>query len=117
MPFKKGAKPGPGRPEGSKNKNYLNLNIWFEMIHDNLLEMPVEQKLQYSFRAAELLLTKVQVLPGTPGDSKTNADQALAELKAAEEYGINRDAGSTGTQPGSNGVDVAGGSAEGEAST
>lgn len=106
MPFKKGDKAGPGRPQGCKNKSYLNLNVWFELIHDTLADLTPEKKLEYGFKAAEMLLNKVPVLPGTPGESKSNADQALAELKAAEEYGINRDGRATTSQPGSHGADV-----------
>lgn len=109
--WKKGCKPGPGRPKGLKNKSFLSLNVWFELIHDRLHKLPDEQVLQYAFKAAELLLGKVQNLPGTPEDSRTNADQALAELKAAEEYGITRNDGGPHPQPGSNGADVARGPA------
>jgi hypothetical protein len=111
--FEKGWAGGPGRPVGSKNKSYTSLNVWFELIHSTLEELPPEKKLEYGFKAAELLLAKVQTLPGTPGDSRSNADNALAELKAAEEYGIKRDDGSPPSQSGSDGADVAAGPAQG----
>ena len=71
--------------------------------------MSPEKKIDCAFRALELLMPKVQNLPSTPEESKNNAMSALEELKAAEEYGINRNAGNPATQFGSNRTDVAGG--------
>lgn len=114
--FEKGGAPGPGRPPGMKNKSYLNLNVWFELLHDEVTEMTGEQRVALIFRAIDTLMSKVQNIPATPEESRSNADKALDELKAAESYGLNRDARGASSQPGSNGADVETGSAESKAS-
>jgi hypothetical protein len=77
--FKKGQSGNPaGKKPGTKNKSYLSLNVWFELIHDRMQKLPDEQVLAYSFRAAELLLSKVQMLPTTPGESVSNAAMVAA---------------------------------------
>jgi hypothetical protein len=106
MPFEKGHKGGPGRPLGCKNKSYTNVNAWLEFIYERIEKMDDGQAVQHAFRAAELLMAKIQALPGSPEDSRTNADKALAELKAAEEYGIGRNDGGTTFEPGSNDAHV-----------
>jgi hypothetical protein len=115
MPFQKGfAKAGPGRPQGSKNKNYMNPVYWFNLIQEESEDMSSDKKVEIAFKALDLLMPKVQNLPASPDESVSNADRVFDELKAAEEYGLNRNAGSASTQPGSNGADVETGSAQSE---
>jgi len=84
---------------------------WYTLIADHSVSLSDKEIIDVAFKALELLMPKVQSLPATPNDSKSNADQALAELKAAEDYGINR-TGSPDPQSGSNGTDVAIGQTE-----
>ncbi len=70
--FKKGGKPGPGRPQGSKTKSYLNASLWLQMAYDDIQDMEPKDRLHVIQWAVEQILAKVQVLPATPGDSVSN---------------------------------------------
>jgi len=84
MPFKKGHAGGPGRPEGSKNKNFTNVNCWLEVVWNHLADMQMEQRLEHSWKAINALLPKIPVLPATPGDSVNNVAATLAILESAK---------------------------------
>lgn len=82
-----------GRPVGSKNKNYLSLNHWFEIINDASSGMEPKEKLEIAFRALGMLLPKVQALPASPSDSVSNAAATLNMVKELESNGeVKRDA-------------------------
>ena len=81
MAFKKGDPPGPGRPEGSKNKNYMVPSMWLELIWDAIQTMEPSDQIPVAKWAVEQMMPKVPVLPATPGDSTHNAAAALAELE------------------------------------
>lgn len=69
---KENPKPGPGRPPGCKNKNFLNASIWLELLWDDVQGMTAAERQPILKWATEQILAKVQVLPATPGDSVSN---------------------------------------------
>ena len=73
MTFKKGWQGGPGRPEGSKNKNYLNASLWLEVAWNDMQSQTPEERWPKVKWAVEQILGKVAMLPVTPGDSVSNA--------------------------------------------
>ena len=81
MPFEKGGAPGPGRPEGSKNKNCMMPVFWYNLIEERSKDMTDKEVIEIAFRALNLLMPKVMVVPATPTDSVTNAQL----MKAVEE--------------------------------
>lgn len=89
MKFRKGQSGNPnGRPKGIKNKatqNYLDFQLWFGMIVKDLefIKDP-EERIKIACRVIDQMLTKVQTLPGTPGESVRNANQAAEVLKQLE---------------------------------
>jgi hypothetical protein len=103
--FEKGAKPGPGRPKGSKEKKYLNLKFWFDLLETELAKkititrrtkdglfvdswvttaVDPNTRAQLFLNAMKMLTAKMKQLPTTPGDSVENAEEAMKELNAIE---------------------------------
>ena len=81
MPFKKGQSGNPaGKLPGTKNKNYLNVNMWLELIWERLPKMTFDQQVANSWRAVDALLPKVPSLPATPGDSAANAAKVFETM-------------------------------------
>lgn len=98
-----------GRPKGSKDKRYLDLQYWF-----NLLEKELEKKIfvtettksgqlirtyqtdavdpnkraQLFLDAMKMLVSKSKSLPGSPTESKTNADEAMKLMRELEGNGL-----------------------------
>lgn len=67
-----------GRPEGSKNKNFATLTHWFELLNNELTDMPKEKRLELIERAIDKLLPKVQSIQQSPMDSLGNATAAFS---------------------------------------
>jgi hypothetical protein len=83
--FVKGQSGNPGgKPKGTKNKAYLSLKFWFEMIAENSQKFTAERKVEIAFQAANMLLPKIQSLPAEPGDSLENARRTQDLLNALE---------------------------------
>lgn len=79
--FEPGNPGGPGRPEGSKNKSYLDASHWLQRADEEVLKQEDPEKRLATIKwATELIMGKVQVLPGTPGDSVSNAATAYSLL-------------------------------------
>jgi hypothetical protein len=81
-----------GRPEGSKNKTYLDASLWLSLAFEEVLseEDPKERRAIITW-ATQLIMQKVPVLPATPGDSVDNALAAQNLLKAMEHNAHNPD--------------------------
>lgn len=90
MVWKEGESGNPtGRPLGTKNKNCVSLRYWFNLIAECAEEMPAQKKIDIAFRASELLLPKVTVLPADP-----EADPlALIKKLEQEKESINAQSG------------------------
>ena len=78
--FKKGAKPGPGRPVGCKNKNCMRPVFWYNLIEERSAQMTDKEVVEIAFRALELLMPKVPSIPGSPDDSVSNAMNAFQAM-------------------------------------
>jgi hypothetical protein len=87
MPFKKGNSGNPsGRPEGSKNKSYLDPSHWLQRADEEVQKSTNPAKRMEIVKwATELIMQKVPVLPATPGDSVGNAVAAQALITQAME--------------------------------
>lgn len=83
-PFVKGNKLGTGRPKGSSNKNFMSCQYWYRLISENAEDLKATEKIEIAFRALGLLMPKVQSLPAEPGDSVSNATEAMEMLKKME---------------------------------
>lgn len=73
MPFKKGQPPGPGRPEGSKNKNFLVPSMWLELLWNDIQNVDPESRWPKIKWVVEQMMPKVPGIAATPGDSVNNA--------------------------------------------
>lgn len=87
MPFSKGKSGNPkGRPEGSKNKSYLDASHWLQRA-DEIMQIHEDAEKRFAIAkwAAELIMAKVPALPATPGDSVGNALVAQTIINKAIE--------------------------------
>lgn len=86
MPFKKGKSGNPtGRPLGAKNKSYLDANLWLSLAYEDTQKLKDQHKRFMIIQwATNLIMSKVPMLPATPGDSLDNAIAAQALIKALE---------------------------------
>lgn len=84
--FSKGNKLGKGRPEGSKNKSYLDASHWLQRADEELQkEESADKRAGLIKWATELIMAKVPALPATPGDSVANAVAAQGIITRAIE--------------------------------
>ena len=80
MPFKPGQSGNPaGKLPGTKNKSYLNTDHWLKYADEDIQTFEVGDPKRATIWkwAAELIMSKVQVLPATPGESASNAQNAF----------------------------------------
>jgi hypothetical protein len=97
MAFQKGNKLGKGRPEGSKNKSFLDVSHWLSRADAEVeLEQDPEKRISIIKWATELIMPKVQSLPATPGDSLSNALESQALIKALEHDAANAESVTAG---------------------
>jgi hypothetical protein len=99
--FVKGKSGNPnGRPEGSKNKSYLDASHWLQRA-DVELEKQEDafKRMEIIKWATELIMAKVPALPATPGESVGNAlvaqtiiNQAIEDQKQKMLVQLNADA-------------------------
>jgi len=83
--FAKGNKLGKGRPQGSKNKSYADISHWLERADREIdLQDDPEKRMNTIKWATQLIMSKIPVLPATPGDSLSNAIAAQTLVKALE---------------------------------
>lgn len=87
--FKPGQSGNPaGRPLGSKNKQYLTLEFWFEYIHDSANKLSESQKVAVGLQCLDKLLAKMPTIPQTPEDSLKNATAKFDLIKQLENNAV-----------------------------
>jgi hypothetical protein len=116
--FEKGQSGNPaGRPVGSGDRQFIRTDFWLGRYWESIAKLDEEKKQSKIEFVLEKFFSKIQVLTASPEDSKSNADNALEELKRAEAYGITHNGtnGAPHVEPGSNGAHVETGPVEGQA--
>lgn len=73
-----------GRKKGTRNKYYLDPNVWMGKFEEMVNEQDPVKRMESIKFALNLMFSKMQVLPRTPGDSVDNANEAFEELKRLE---------------------------------
>lgn len=86
MPFTKG---DPninrgGRPVGSTEKRWNNLQNWYEMMMEGWDEMKPKEKFEGGMAGMRMILEKVSSIHLTPEDSKMNVEQSFLARKQQE---------------------------------
>lgn len=93
--FQKGQSGNPaGMKKGTLHKrtrNYLDLQMWAQLIADNADSLTAKEKIEIGFRALNALLPKIANLPATPGESVRNAQLKAEELQGFEQLPQNAD--------------------------
>jgi hypothetical protein len=83
MPFAKGD-PNinrAGRPTGSTEKRWNNLQNWYEMMMEGWDDMKGREKFEGAMTGMRMILEKVPSIHLTPEESKLNTEQGFAEKK------------------------------------
>lgn len=84
MPFEPGRKKTGGRKPGSKNKNYLDPNFWCRELYDLIKGFEPKDRADTVKWLISMIFTKINAIPGIPGDSVENAQRAMDMLKNIE---------------------------------
>lgn len=84
--WSKGTSGNPtGRPKGSKNKDYLRVETWLAAHYRDMEKSQVQERIKIQQAVLTHFFSKMQILPGDPNDSLTNADAILQRKKALEQ--------------------------------
>ena len=78
--------PGPGRPKGSKDKKWANLEYWYELVINEWSDIKPTDRAWIAMAAFKALLGRSQAVL-TPDESVHNVEKAMATLKLLEEAG------------------------------
>lgn len=78
--------PGPGRPKGSRDKKWANLEYWYGLVINEWKDLKPTDRAWIAMAAFKALLGRAQI-PLTSEESVQNVNRALATLKMLEEAG------------------------------
>lgn len=84
MAFQKGWEGGPGRPKGSKDKKWANLEYWFGLLDEVWAELDADDKAHLAMEGFKALLGRVKLPAQTPLESAENAQKTMEALKMLE---------------------------------
>jgi hypothetical protein len=73
---------GAGRPQGSKNKNYVDPGFWTEKLIECYERATEKEKAELAKWYLTLLFSKMQMLPKTAEQSVENVNEILGAIKS-----------------------------------
>lgn len=71
-----------GRPKGCKDKVYLKLGYWFELIEANKATLSARDQIELGKWGLKLLTDKLKSLPNDPEESLANSAEVLEEIES-----------------------------------
>src|SRR5580693_6535492 len=86
--FKPGNPGGPGRPMGSQDKKWSNLDYWFSLVENEWEAIKPETRVRVAIEAWKALIARKQ-MSMTPDESVSNTEATMKMLKMLQEVSGN----------------------------